>query len=76
MAVDVILPKIGFAMTEATVAEWLVPDGMSVVEGQPLFTLESDKSATEIESPGTGVLHVVKPAGETYEVGTILGWIE
>ena len=43
MAVQVLLPKIGFSMNEGQVAEWLVPDGGQAVEGQPLFSLESDK---------------------------------
>lgn len=72
---DIILPKLGFSMNEGELLEWLVEDGATVEQGQPLFTLESDKSAQEIEAPGAGVLKVLKPAGETYQVGTILGQI-
>jgi pyruvate/2-oxoglutarate dehydrogenase complex dihydrolipoamide acyltransferase (E2) component len=76
MAVEVLLPKLGFSMTEGTLSEWLVADGGEAVEGQPLYTLESDKSAQEVESPASGTLRVVKPIGETYEVGTVLAIIE
>ena len=75
MALQVILPKLGFSMNEGTLAEWLVPDGGEAREGQPLFVLESDKSAQEIEAPTTGTLKILAQAGETYEVGTVLGEI-
>lgn len=76
MAVDVVLPKIGFAMTEGQITEWLVQDGQAVNEGQPLFTLEADKSANEVEAPATGTLKILQPAGSIYEVGTVIGVIE
>jgi pyruvate/2-oxoglutarate dehydrogenase complex dihydrolipoamide acyltransferase (E2) component len=76
MATEVLLPKIGFSMNEGLLAEWLVPDGGDAVEGQPLYALESDKSTQEVESPASGKLKIIKPTGETYEVGTILAVIE
>lgn len=76
MAVDVLLPKIGFSMNEGTLAEWLVPDGGQVAEGQTLYALESDKSTQEVESPATGTLRIIAAIGETYEVGTVLATIE
>ncbi len=76
MATEIVLPKIGFAMTEAQITEWHVQDGQPVNEGQPLFTLEADKSASEVEAPATGVLRIVQPAGAIYLVGTVVGVIE
>jgi pyruvate/2-oxoglutarate dehydrogenase complex dihydrolipoamide acyltransferase (E2) component len=76
MATEIILPQLGFAMTEGDLAEWLAGDGQTVTEGQPLFLLEAEKSANEVEAPATGTLRILKPAGETYQVGTVLGVIE
>lgn len=76
MSVEILLPKIGFSMNEGEVAEWLVKDGEQVAEGQPLFSLEADKSTNEVDSPASGTLRIVAAAGETYEVGTVLGYIE
>lgn len=76
MAIDVLLPKIGFSMTEGMLSEWLVADGGEAVAGQPLYALESDKSIQEIESPASGRLKILKQTGETYEVGTVLAVIE
>jgi len=75
MSVEIILPKIGFAMNDAVLAEWLVADGAPVSEGAPLYAIESEKSTQEIEAPATGTLKILKAVGETYEVGTVLGEI-
>ncbi len=76
MAVDVLLPKMGFSMNEGTLAEWLVDNGAQVSEGQPLYTLEADKSANEIECPATGTLKILAAPGEVYAVGTVLATID
>ena len=76
MATQIIFPKIGFSMNEGVLAEWLAEDGATVAEGQPLFSLESDKSTNEVESPASGVLRIVGQTGETFEVGAIIGSIE
>lgn len=75
MSTQILFPKIGFSMEEGTLAEWLVADGATVTEGQPLYVLESDKSAQEIESPGAGVLKIAATVGEVYKVGDVLGEI-
>jgi pyruvate/2-oxoglutarate dehydrogenase complex dihydrolipoamide acyltransferase (E2) component len=76
MATEIILPKIGFSMTTGILSEWLVKDGAQVTVGAPLFSLESDKSTTEVEAPASGTLRVLKAVGESYPVGTVLGTIE
>jgi pyruvate/2-oxoglutarate dehydrogenase complex dihydrolipoamide acyltransferase (E2) component len=76
MATEILLPKLGFSMTEGQVVEWMANDGDQVSEGQPLFLLEADKSNNEVEAPATGVLRIVAKPGEIYEVGTVLGTIE
>lgn len=73
MATEIILPKLGFSVNEAILTEWMVPDGTSVEKGQLLYTMESEKSVQEVEAPADGVLKIIKDAGETYEVGTVIG---
>lgn len=75
MSTEIILPKLGFSMDEGNIAEWMATDGAQVVEGQPLYSIESDKSVQEIESPATGTLKINKPAGEVVPVGTVIGTI-
>ena len=76
MATEILLPKIGFAMNEGQIAEWLAADGDQITEGQPLYLLEADKSTNEVEAPASGVLRISGQPGETYEVGTVIGYIE
>ncbi|MFA7585988.1 MAG: lipoyl domain-containing protein [Novosphingobium sp.] len=76
MATEILLPKIGFSMNEGQIAEWLANDGDQVTEGQPLFSLESDKSTNEVESPASGKLRITGKVGETYEVGAVIGFID
>lgn len=73
MSVDILFPKLGFSMNEGVLAQWLVADGATVKAGEPLYALESEKSVQEIESPASGTLKILKPSGETYQVGTVLG---
>jgi pyruvate/2-oxoglutarate dehydrogenase complex dihydrolipoamide acyltransferase (E2) component len=75
MAIQIVLPKLGFSMTEAVLSEWLIPDGGTAVEGQPLYSLESDKSVQEVESPASGTLVIIGVPGETYPVGHVIGEI-
>ncbi len=75
MAVQVLLPKLGFSMNEGKVTEWLVADGGAVTEGQPLYALESEKSVQEIDAPASGTLRIIAPVDETLEVGTVLAEI-
>lgn len=76
MATEILLPKIGFSMNEGQVSEWMYGDGEQVTEGEPLYLLEADKSANEVEAPASGILRIVAVEGETYPVGTLLGTIE
>ena len=77
MSTEVLLPKIGFSMNEGVLTRWLVDDGATVKQGEPLYELESDKSLQEVEAPASGRLRIaVDVTGETYPVGTVLGHIE
>jgi pyruvate/2-oxoglutarate dehydrogenase complex dihydrolipoamide acyltransferase (E2) component len=76
MGTQVLLPKLGFSMDQGTVAEWLIADGAAATQGQPLYSLESDKSVQEIEAPVSGRLKILAPAGESYPVGHVLAEID
>jgi pyruvate/2-oxoglutarate dehydrogenase complex dihydrolipoamide acyltransferase (E2) component len=75
MTTPVLMPKLGFSMDAGVVSEWLAGDGSPVALGQSLYSLESDKSVQEIESPAAGVLRILAPAGGTYSVGHVLAEI-
>jgi len=76
MAHEVVLPQLGFSMTDGSLVEWLVKDGDDIHAGAAIFSLETDKSVQEIESPAAGKIRILKAAGQTYAVGEILAVIE
>lgn len=75
MAYEILVPQLGFSMTEGTIVEWLAADGESVAEGSPLFSIEADKSTVEVPSPASGTLSISGVVDETYAVGTVIGTI-
>lgn len=75
MSTTLTIPKLQMSSTEGTLAEWLVDDGAIVEEGEPIYSLETDKSVQDIEAPASGRLTQKVAAGETYTVGTEIGEI-
>lgn len=72
---DVNLPQLGFSVAEVTLAEWLVKDGDWVGQGAPILTIESDKSAQEVDAPASGTIQILGQAGQIYPVGTLVARI-
>ena len=75
MATELTLPKLEMSMSEGTLAEWMVESGTEVKEGDVIYTLETDKTAREIEAPASGTLIQKVVDGEVYPVGTVIGEI-
>ncbi|WP_210275461.1 acetoin dehydrogenase dihydrolipoyllysine-residue acetyltransferase subunit [Rhizobium sp. G21] len=74
--VEVILPKVDMDMTHGTLATWHVAEGDYVEKGAPLFDIETDKAAMEVEAPASGVLRQVNAApGDRAPVGRVIAYI-
>ncbi|HST40421.1 MAG TPA: 2-oxo acid dehydrogenase subunit E2 [Conexibacter sp.] len=71
--IEITIPAVGVAMTEATVLEWLKQPGDLVEAGEGVVEIETDKATTELDSTVAGRLgaHLV-PEGETVPVGTVV----
>jgi pyruvate dehydrogenase E2 component (dihydrolipoamide acetyltransferase) len=52
----VVMPALGVAMTEGVLLHWLKSTGDTVVAGEPIMEIETDKSTVEVESPAAGIL--------------------
>jgi pyruvate/2-oxoglutarate dehydrogenase complex dihydrolipoamide acyltransferase (E2) component len=76
MSTELRIPKLAVSMQEGTIQAWLVDDGATVTEGQPIYTLEAEKTTTDIEAPASGVLRYTGATGTIYKVGTVIGRIE
>jgi len=73
---DVIMPQLGETVGEGTIAGWYKQAGDAVEKGDVLLDVETDKVATEIEAPASGILASIDvPEGETVDVGTVLAVI-
>jgi pimeloyl-ACP methyl ester carboxylesterase len=76
MPTEVIMPKVDMDMSHGTLAVWHVTEGAPVRQGDPLFDIETEKAAMEVEAPASGQLHHVRAkAGERVQVGTPIAWI-
>jgi pyruvate dehydrogenase E2 component (dihydrolipoamide acetyltransferase) len=76
MALEIVLPRVDMDMERGKLTHWFVREGESVAKGAPLFEIETDKAAMEVEAPAAGVLRGVSAeAGETLPVGTVIGWL-
>ncbi|MDX6562333.1 MAG: hypothetical protein QOD65_2147, partial [Gaiellales bacterium] len=71
--IEIAIPAIGVAMTEATVVEWLKRPGETVAADEPIVEIETDKASTELESPRPGTLGAhLAAAGDVVGVGTVI----
>jgi pyruvate/2-oxoglutarate/acetoin dehydrogenase E1 component/biotin carboxyl carrier protein len=76
-ACEVQLPKLSTTMEEGTILRWLRQEGDRVVQGEPLFELETDKAAVEVEAPCSGRLaRILAPAGTTLPILTPVALVE
>jgi pyruvate dehydrogenase E2 component (dihydrolipoamide acetyltransferase) len=73
---NVIMPSLGFDMTEGLLARWLKNEGDPVVKGQAIAEIETEKATVEIEASVSGILtRIIVQAGETVPIGTLIGVI-
>src|ERR1043165_1028394 len=78
MAVELLMPRLGWTMEEGVFLQWLKGDGEQVRPGDLLYTIEGDKASSDVESFESGILRIPPDApapGTTIPVGTLLGYI-
>ncbi len=56
MAEIIIMPKLGFNMSEGKLVEWYKKEGDAVAKGEALFSVETDKTNMDIEATHDGVV--------------------
>jgi pyruvate/2-oxoglutarate dehydrogenase complex dihydrolipoamide acyltransferase (E2) component len=55
--------------------KWLIKEGDYVEMDQPLVVVETTKTALEIDAPASGLVFVLRQAGQNVEIGDTLGMI-
>jgi 2-oxoglutarate dehydrogenase E2 component (dihydrolipoamide succinyltransferase) len=74
---NIILPAMGEGVIEATINKWLVKEGSSVNEDDPLVEVATDKVDSEIPAPSGGVIVEIRAAeGSVAKVGEIIAILE
>src|SRR3954453_12132736 len=73
---EIIMPKMGDAMTEGKVVRWYKNAGDVVKKGEPVLEIETDKVNLDLEAEQDGTLgDVAADAGAMVEVGGVLATI-
>ncbi len=76
MSTNIIMPEMGEGIIEGTIGRWLKQEGDTIKEFEPLLEIETDKVTTEAVAETNGTLLKINVgAGETVEVGAVLGVI-
>ncbi len=76
MASDVIMPQMGFDMTEGMVVRWLKQEGDAVSRGEAIAEIETDKATVELEAYESGIMaRILIPEGVMVPVGQTIGLI-
>ena len=76
MAIEVKIPAVGESITSGVVSAWHKKSGDLVNEGEPLFTLETDKVSTEIVAEKAGLLETKVPEGQEVKIGEVVATID
>jgi len=76
MARPITMPKLGQSEERVTLARWLKKEGDSVLKGDVLFEIETDKSLLEVESFFQGtLLRILVAEGTTVPVQTTVAFV-
>ncbi|MDE0555177.1 MAG: 2-oxo acid dehydrogenase subunit E2 [Candidatus Poribacteria bacterium] len=76
MAIELRMLQMDQTMTKGKIGKWLVKEGDTVTQGQPLLEIETDKVVHEQESPTNGVIaQLLAEEGANVPVNAILAII-
>ncbi|GAB4490471.1 MAG: NeuD/PglB/VioB family sugar acetyltransferase [Anaerolineales bacterium] len=73
--IPVLVPLLNANEPEARLVEIHVKDGQPVQKGDLLFTIETTKAASDVESPESGFARLIASEGDTLSVGAVLAYI-
>jgi 2-oxoglutarate dehydrogenase E2 component (dihydrolipoamide succinyltransferase) len=74
---ELVMPKLGESIEEATITKWIVKAGDKVKDDDILLEIATDKVDSEIPSPVSGtVTRILYQQDETVAVGTVIAVID
>jgi len=75
---EILIPKLGWSIDEATFVEWLKSKGEYINAGDEIFSVESDKAVQVVESIDSGWLSIdndLPREGQILKSGTVIGYL-
>ncbi len=69
MKKSILVPEIGEAVSKGTIVEWLKQNGDAIIQGEPLFELETDKATVIVPAPENGELEILVLKGTEVNIG-------
>jgi pyruvate dehydrogenase E2 component (dihydrolipoamide acetyltransferase) len=76
MATEVLVPPLGQTVDTVTLVTWYKAEGETVVQGETLFAIETDKATLDVEAPASGVLRgITAQPGEEVAVLSPIAFI-
>lgn len=76
MAFNIVMPKLGESVQEATITKWFVSVNDKIEEDQAIVEIATDKVDSEIPSPVEGIVtKVLYNVGDKVAVGTVIAVI-
>ena len=76
MKITLRVPKSAVSSQQGQLVQWHVEDGGIVEAGEPIYTIELEKSTLDVEAPFKGSVRRIATAGETYPVGAAIAEFE
>ena len=74
---EIVMPKMGESIEEATITKWFVKEGDKVSEDDVLLEIATDKVDSEIPSPVEGIIKkLMYQQDETVAVGSVIALID
>ncbi len=74
--IELVMPKMGESIMEATILKWLKKEGDAVEIDEPILEIATDKVDSDVPAPEAGIMgEILYPEGETVEVGKIIAYI-
>ena len=74
---EIVMPKMGESIIEATITKWLKKEGDTLEEDDAIVEIATDKVDSEIPSPVEGTLvKTLFEEGDVVPVGTVIAWVE
>lgn len=75
--INILLPAMGEGIIEATINKWLIAEGSSVKEDDPLVEVATDKVDSEVPAPAAGIVTSLSAReGSVVKVGEVIAVME